>query len=215
MDFIVYLLTYDENDRPTAEEALLHPWIQESWRSEDEELSERNSARESLAGLKSFNASFKLKQCVCCLIASQLLPKEDRDEINQVFRAIDLDCDGKLTAENFKLSYKSNFGVDLSDEDVQAIFQEVNYSGSGAIEYSEFIVSSMLEKNLVTEPMLEMAFNMLDRDESGLLDFEDFKEVLAVDDEMETYVKTRIIEPVDTGKHFLNFDRDDCVTTGS
>ena len=199
LDFIDYLLTYEEDERPTADEALQHPWLQQSRKSIDEELSERDSARLSLASLQSFSASFKLKQCACSLIASQILPKEVKQEINRVFQALDLDCDGKLTPDDIRQSYEHNFGVKLDDDDVAEIFNEVNYSGTGSIQYSEFIVASMLEKNLVTEEMLEVAFQLLDKDGSGLLGFEDLKEALDVDDEMSCYVKNRIIKPVDSG----------------
>lgn len=92
MDFIKHLLAYKEEDRYSAAEALQHPWLRNIRRRASVLPGRRESSRMSLACMKQFQAHSKLKQAVCSLIASQLLKKEEKDEIDKAFRTLDLDC---------------------------------------------------------------------------------------------------------------------------
>ena len=70
-DFITKLLTFKAEDRPTAEQALKHPWIAElSHIAVDETM-----AISALDNLKSFHVDQTLKQATFAFIASQLLSK--------------------------------------------------------------------------------------------------------------------------------------------
>ncbi|CAB9503650.1 MAP kinase-activated protein kinase 2 (Fragment) [Seminavis robusta] len=201
LDFIEYLLTYDEDERPTAAQALQHAWLQHC----DDDLSEAQvvdmdkSARVSLESLKAFHAAdSKLKQCTYSLIASQIVRKEEKEYLDKIFQMIDVDCDGQISADDMRTIYNDKFGIDLQQDDLDGILYEVNLSGSGSISYSEFVIASMLEKGvLVTEHNLELAFQMMDTTQSGFLTFETLKSVLGVDDDMENYVQQRIIRPAD------------------
>ena len=50
----------------------------------------------ALTNLQNFNAKSKLKQATYAFIASQLLSKQEKEQIDKVFRAMDLNGDGKL-----------------------------------------------------------------------------------------------------------------------
>lgn len=58
---------------------------------------QKDVALSALTNLKSFNASSKLKQATYAFIASQLLSKQEKMEIDKVFRAMDINGDGKLS----------------------------------------------------------------------------------------------------------------------
>jgi calcium-dependent protein kinase len=68
-DFITKLLTFDIERRPSAEEALQHPWIQET----SSAAVEAGLVQGALGNLQSFRADQKLKQATYAFIASQLL----------------------------------------------------------------------------------------------------------------------------------------------
>lgn len=138
-DFVMWLLTYEEEDRPTAEEALTHPWLKHMQAMM--EPSERRSTRSSLADMRNFQSNSKLKQAVCSLISSQFLSKDEKEEIDSVFRSLDIDCDGRLTRDDVRQSYKQFYGQELTEDDITDMFNQVNFSGSGAIEYSGSSVS--------------------------------------------------------------------------
>lgn len=90
MDFIQELLTYDPEERPTAEQGLAHPWLSNSRKRVNTAYKKRasDSTRSFLNNLKNFNATSKLKQATCSFIASQLLLKQEKEEIDEVFRVL-------------------------------------------------------------------------------------------------------------------------------
>ena len=108
----------------------------------------------ALSNLGKFNATSKLKQATFAFIASQLLSKQERENIDKVFRAMDTNGDGKLDKAEIKAGYAEFFGKTISDEEVDEMFAKVDVDDSGAIDYSEFVVASMNEKNLLSNNKL-------------------------------------------------------------
>ena len=58
------------------------------------------------------------------------------------------------------------------------MFDSVDIDKSGFIDYSEFVVAAMNEKNLLTDEKLQSAFKMFDKDGSGFISAEEIKEIL-------------------------------------
>jgi calcium-dependent protein kinase len=152
-DFITQLLTKDQNKRPSAEQALKHPWIEQANILTKENVS-NDVAMSALTNLQNFNAHSKLKQATYAFIASQLLSKQEKEQIDKVFRAMDLNGDGKLQKDEIKKGYAEFFGRQLTDQEVDELFAKVDADGSGEIEYSEFVVATMNEKNLLSNNKL-------------------------------------------------------------
>ena len=68
-DFISKLLTLDQNARPSAEQALEHPFLKQAHDQIINSL-DKDTAIGALNNLKNFNASSKLKQATYAFIAS-------------------------------------------------------------------------------------------------------------------------------------------------
>jgi len=66
----------------------------------------------------------------------------------------------------------------ISDEEVEQMFNAVDTDKSGFIDYSEFVVSAMNERQLTTNDKLQAAFKMFDKDGSGIISADEIKEVL-------------------------------------
>ncbi len=119
---ITKLLTYDPEQRPSAEEALKHPWITEmSTVSVDSSV-----AMGALSNLKNFRADQKLKQATFAFIASQLLTKNEKENLAKIFKAIDKNGDGKLSKEEILDGYDKFFGKTMEKEDVLKMFDAVD-----------------------------------------------------------------------------------------
>ena len=58
----------------------------------------------------------KLKQALYVFIASQVLSKQEKVEIDRVFRAMDRNGDGEVRKDEIKAGYAEFFGRHLSDE---------------------------------------------------------------------------------------------------
>jgi len=173
-DFITQLLTKEQDKRPSAEQALQHPWIKNATQAQKDSVSQ-DVAMGALSNLKSFNADSKLKQATFAFIASQLLSKNEKESIDKVFRAMDVNGDGKLSKEEIKNGYAEYFGKSLSDEEIDEMFDKVDADGSGAIDYSEFVVATMNEKNLLSNNKLQTAFKMFDKDGGGSISTDEIK----------------------------------------
>ena len=174
-DFISKLLTYKPEERPTAAEALQHPWVVElSTVAIDD-----SAAISALDNLKGFKADTTMKQATFAFIASQLLSKNERDGLAKVFKAFDKNGDGKLSMQEVKEGYLEHYGKVMSDEEVETMFNAVDTDKSGFIDYSEFVVAAMKEDQLTTNEKLQAAFKMFDKDGSGIISPEEIKDVLS------------------------------------
>jgi calcium-dependent protein kinase len=132
----------------------------------------------ALSNLKSFRADQKLKQATFAFIASQLLTKSEKENLARIFKAIDKNGDGKLSKEEIFDGYEQFFGKSMDKNDIDKMFDAVDIDKSGFIDYSEFVVASMNEKNLLTNEKLMSAFRMFDKDGSGFISSDEIKEIL-------------------------------------
>lgn len=83
-----------------------------------------------------------------------------------------------LSKEEIKNGYDKIFGQVINEEQVNDMFNSVDIDNSGYIDYSEFIVATMNEKNLFSEKKLKAAFKMFDKDDSGFISKDEVKESL-------------------------------------
>lgn len=158
-DLITKLLTYDCDQRPSAEAALQHPWITEM----SSQAVDSSVAMGALTNLKTFRADQKLKQATFAFIASQLLSKSEKENLARIFKAIDKNGDGKLSKEEILEGYDQFFGKNMDKIEIEKMFDSVDIDRSGFIDYSEFVVAAMNEKNLLTNEKLQSAFKMFDK----------------------------------------------------
>jgi calcium-dependent protein kinase len=68
--------------------------------------------------------------------------------------------------------------MSMNQEQIEQMFASVDIDNSGYIDYSEFVVATMNEKNLFSEKKLKAAFRMFDKDDSGFISKDEIKESL-------------------------------------
>lgn len=151
----------------------------------------------ALSNLKTFRADQKLKQATFAFIASQLLTKAEKENLAKIFKAIDRNGDGKLSKEEILEGYDLFFGKNLDKVDIEKMFDAVDIDRSGYIDYSEFVIATMNEKQLLTNEKLQSAFKMFDKDGSGLISAEEIKEVLGFGKTLSEEAVNDIIKQVD------------------
>jgi len=115
----------------------------------------------------------------------------------RIFKAFDKNGDGKLSMEEVKTGYMEHYGRVMSDEDVEKMFKAVDSDNSGFIDYSEFVVAAMNEKQLTSNDKLLAAFKMFDKDGSGLITAAEIKEVLGFGGNLDNAAIDAIIKQCD------------------
>ena len=100
-EFITSLLTYDPKKRPSATAAMNHPWIKDHAKIQVSE----SVANHALDNLIHFHSHTTIKAATLTFIGSQLISKDEREELAKVFRNLDLNGDGKLSKEEVKDGY--------------------------------------------------------------------------------------------------------------
>lgn len=127
---------------------------------------------------------------------SQLASKEEMQELQKAFKALDKNSDGKLSRDELIEGYRQIFG-DLAEEEVDRIMKIADSDGSGEIDYSEWVVATTDKRKLLTNEKLEVAFNLFDRDGGGSISATEVKEVLGLGKLVDDKIWNEIIMEVD------------------
>lgn len=170
------MLAYDVDNRISAQEALQHPWMTNASR----QTLDAGQAVLIFNNMKKFRADHKLQKATLTFIASQLSTKSERDEMMNVFKAIDTDNNGALSREELINGFSQIFGEGQEniEEEVDKIMSNVDTDHSGEIDYTEFIIATMNRQKLLSKERLQAAFNAFDKDGSGSISSDELKQML-------------------------------------
>ena len=92
---------------------------------------------------------------------------------------MDITRDGKLSKTEVKAGFFQVMGVFLSDKEIDEMFDRVDCDGTGEIEYSEFVIASMAETDLLSQDRLRKAFQLFDKDNSGSITIGELRDIFS------------------------------------
>ena len=106
-----------------------------------------------------------------------ILTEEQRQEIKEAFDLFDTDGTGKIDAKELKVAMRA-LGFEPKREEIRRMISELDRSGSGAIEYQDFL-DLMTYKMGERDPIEEMkkAFRLFLDDESDRICLRHLKRV--------------------------------------
>jgi calcium-dependent protein kinase len=175
LDLLKKLLEKDPIERITAKNALSHGAfnILGSIRNKKNgETVNKTFSKNALKRLGTVKKNQKFQQAITTFITHNFLSKDIATKHKEIFKALDIDGDGRVTNDELVEGYKKA-GLSYSDEEVQMIIKSVDKDNNGFIEMEEFISASVDLDVLLSETNMRLAFETIDLDNSGAVSFEE------------------------------------------
>lgn len=79
------------------------------------------------------------------------------------------------------------------------MFKAVDIDNSGTIDYTEFVMATMNEKDLITNERLKAAFRLFDKDGNGTISPDEIKDVLGIGPDDNEMID-KLIDDIDENK---------------
>ncbi len=219
VSFIKLLLVKDPKKRVNLDDALQHDFIKISSRMVLEDGSRRRvePSRDIVNSLTGYMEMSKFKQMVMGAVAFTLSPTQIAD-LRDEFQSIDTDRSGTISMKELRKSMATIKGKVGEDESIMSQFHNMDVSDDTEINYNEFVAAAMVQRIAIDEERLHLAFETLDIDGTGYLDYEGIKRAVGqgMPDEEVTAMLTQIDEDGDGKidyKEFMHFWRNMMVQT--
>lgn len=158
-DLISKMLKYDPKLRISAEEALAHNWFK---------LNENPKgavplSKSTIENMKNFKKENKLEQATIAFLVSQIVSKDERNQLLNQFRSWDTNGDGQLSRDEIFAGYCKLYGEVQANENVEKIMDSCDLDKNGNIDYNEFLAFSLNRQKLLSKQNLEAAFKAFDK----------------------------------------------------
>jgi len=183
-ELVKEILCLNVEDRCTADQAFHHAWVhsalmrRKSYRECDERIS-----KQLIEGMHRFLTNNRLKRVALRIIARQI-SDESIERLRSIFLSIDTDNSGSITAEEMTEAVSQLDVDDMSRSGLVEIMCQLDPTGSGKVEYTEFLAASMSKHQYLQEDVCKAAFLRLDSDGDGVLTRKDLGRLLSDRDGM-------------------------------
>ena len=193
-DLIKKMLTYDPSKRIQTSQTLQHDWFKLKMHTTIN-VAGNNKV---LNNLKNFRSDYKFQKAVLLYIISFFDLKDEKDELLKTFKALDLDGDGQLTKDELTIGYSKLMGEEEAKKEVDRIFVTIDVNGTGAIDFTEFLLATVNHKKLLSQERMSQVFKMFDKDGSGTISRDEIKEFfsMSADGNSDEFVM-ELVEEVD------------------
>ncbi|GJN23700.1 hypothetical protein PR202_gb11369 [Eleusine coracana subsp. coracana] len=193
-DLVRQMLQMDPKKRPTAQQVLEHPWLQNARKAPNVPLGDVVRAR-----LQQFSAMNKLKKKAMRVIAEHL-SVEEVEVIRDMFALMDTDNDGKVTLQELKAGL-NKVGSKLADPEMELLMEAADVNGNGYLDYGEFVAITIHLQRLSNDDHLRTAFLFFDKDSSGYIERDELADALADDSgQTDEAALNNVLREVDTDK---------------
>jgi len=179
LDFLKKLLVKDPDSRINLDVAMQHPFVKKADNMILEDGAHRRTepSNDVVLGLKGFMEMSKFKQMVMGAVAFTLSPIQIA-ELKEEFHAIDTDHSGTISMAELRKSMATIKGLSEGGDAVSDMFKDMSVSDDAEINYNDFVAAAMVKRIAIDEERLHLAFETLDIDGCGFLDYESIKKAV-------------------------------------
>merc|ERR1719334_1434469 len=182
------MLEMDVTKRWTVKECLSSKWVRGF-----ESASMKTVPPIVRDALKKFHHTSKFKVEISNLF-TQKIDSDHRHEIKKFFQALDTNKDGSISMKEFKEGMINTFHTALSEEQLEAIFRNVDIDDNRTITFDELLTITAHRMLVDEDERLFQAFQELDEDGDGLISKDELENAL---NEWEVLLRGEIDEEED------------------
>jgi len=111
-------------------------------------------------------------------MTTKMLSQQELNDLAQQFQAFDKSGDGYLSYKEMKQALFSVKGIDMNEQELEELIKKVDADDNGKINYTEFLMVSMNQQQLLTTERLENAFKMFDQNGDNEVSVDEIKAML-------------------------------------
>ena len=171
--FISQLMEHSLLKRLTAKLARNHPWLKDS------EESDIGFGLEALNEMSKFSCGTNLKRSILSYTKVRRLFEDRSNRLHKMFKALDVNNDGWLDAEEITSKFGSFFPgtPEKEKEQIKELISKFDIDGSGRIDYSEFMMMAVSIKSEENKRKLKEVFEFFDVDGDQFITVDDLREI--------------------------------------
>lgn len=171
--FVDRALSKVQSERPTAMEAFADPWMTSF--SSSSSLPAGRHARKIRRTLTEFSSFGHFTKAAMNCIAAQL-DTGKIEGLTEIFKAIDTNCDGKLSLSELAVGLRQ---LGVEDDAITHLVDVVDMNHDGEIQFSEFVASLLHTQAKLVEDVLYQAFHVIDVNHDGVISLDELRLMLS------------------------------------
>jgi calcium-dependent protein kinase len=173
-DFVKMCLNKNSNKRPSASEALKHPWFIKVIK---ETHNFKKINKDILLNIKDFNIKYQFQQMVLKYLINNKLSRKEKEIFKDSFYALDFNHNGFIIELDLKKAFDL-FNINIEEKQINHLFNILPNNKNLGLGFCEFIMAGINKKNIFTKDNLEDAFNYFDINETGYIEYDNLNSAL-------------------------------------
>ena len=118
-----------------------------------------------------------MQQAALSYIVTHLTSKEDTKHLDDAFKRLDVNHDGKLSLDELLDGCKIVL-PEMTEDEVRELFYKADTDGSGFIDYSEWVSATIDKKKILSDENLKAAFRLFDENDDGSISLVEIRIIL-------------------------------------
>jgi len=173
-DFVKVCLNKNSIKRPSASEALEHPWFKNVIKKTH---NFKKIKKEILINIKDFKMNFQFHHLVLKYLVNNKLSHEEKQIFTASFYALDFNHNGFIIEQDLKKVFDL-FKIDIDEAQISNLFNILPENKNLGLGFSEFIMAGIDKKSILTEENLNDAFDYFDINNTGDIEFDNLNSAL-------------------------------------
>ncbi len=175
LDLLSKMLEKDPEKRISAEEAINHPFFQETKAKEIlNNFSDNKVFEYCFNNMKNYNCRSILQETALAYLVHNYIDLEGAVEAGKLFSKIDTDGNGVISSEEFFM-FMTEKGV--NEDLIAELFEKIDTDHDMNINYEDFIRASIDKSIFLNENALRFAFDYFDIDGSGEITLDEIAQI--------------------------------------